>query len=116
MEVLGLGVESELKLPATAMWDPSHICDLYLNLQQHWILNPLRKARDWICILTDTVSGSLPAEPQWELQMRFFYLKEKNPTFLMVMLLIVWTKFSLETKEMARALFFSIYLFIYFAF
>ena len=38
MEVPGLGVESELQLPAyttaTATWDPSHICDLHLISQQ----------------------------------------------------------------------------------
>ena len=28
------------------MPDPSHICDLHLSLWQHWILNPLIKARD----------------------------------------------------------------------
>ena len=27
-------------------------------LQQHWILNPLSKARDWTRILTDTMLGS----------------------------------------------------------
>ena len=50
MEVPRLGVESELQLlayaTATAMQDPSHVCDLYHSSQQHWILNPLREARD----------------------------------------------------------------------
>ena len=32
---------------ATAMPDPSHICDLHRSSQQHWILNPLSKARHW---------------------------------------------------------------------
>ena len=31
---------------ATATWDPSCICNLHHSSQQHWILNPLRKARD----------------------------------------------------------------------
>ena len=43
MEVPRLGVESELYpmaySRATAMWDPS-------RSRQHWILNPLSKARD----------------------------------------------------------------------
>ena len=50
MEVPRLGVQSELQLPAyaraTAMPDPSHICDLHHSSQQHQILNPLSKARD----------------------------------------------------------------------
>ena len=50
MEVPRLGVESELYPPAyaraTAMRDPSHICDLYHSSQQCWIFNPLRQARD----------------------------------------------------------------------
>ena len=50
MEVPGLGVESELQLAAyttaSAMWDLSRICDLYLSLWQHQILNPLSQARD----------------------------------------------------------------------
>ena len=48
MEVPRLGVESELYSPAyaiaTAMWDPSHVCDLHHGSQQCWILNPLNKA------------------------------------------------------------------------
>ena len=41
---------------ATATQDPScHPCH---SLQQCWILNPLSKARDRTCILTDIMSGS----------------------------------------------------------
>ena len=64
MEVPRLGVESELQLlayvtaTATAMRDPSHICNLHHSLRQHWVLNPLSKARDQTRVLTDTVSGS----------------------------------------------------------
>ena len=36
------------------MPDLSHICDLHLSSWQHWILNPLSKARDQTCILTET--------------------------------------------------------------
>ena len=58
IEVLRLGVESELQLPAyataTAMPDLSHICDLHRSLWQHKILSPLSKARDQICNLMDT--------------------------------------------------------------
>ena len=52
---------------ATAIPDLSGICDLYSSLQQHWILNPVSKARDRTCILMVTVSGSYLTEPQWEL-------------------------------------------------
>ena len=57
-EVSRLGVQSELQLPdyatATAMQDPSRICDLHHSSQQRWILNPLNKARDRTCILRAT--------------------------------------------------------------
>jgi len=50
MEVPRLGVESELQLPAyttaTATSHPSRVCDLHHSSWQHWILNPLSKARD----------------------------------------------------------------------
>ena len=58
MEVPRLGIESELQLlaytTATAMPDPSRLCDLHQNSQQCWILNPLSKARDQTCELMDT--------------------------------------------------------------
>ena len=58
MEDPRLGVESELQLPtyatATAMQDLSRACDLHHSSRQHWILNPLSKARDWTCGLMDT--------------------------------------------------------------
>ena len=61
MEVLRLGTELELQLPAyataTAMKDLSHICDLGHNSRQRWILNLLSKARDRTHILMGTMSG-----------------------------------------------------------
>ena len=58
-----LEVESELQLPAyttaTAMQDPSHVCNLPCSLQQLRILNPLREARDGACIPTDTICLNL---------------------------------------------------------
>ena len=58
IEVPRLGVELELQLPAyataTAMTDRNHLCDLRPSLQQHWILNPLSKARDQTQVLMDT--------------------------------------------------------------
>ena len=59
MEVPGLGmVESGLQLlacvTATAMPDPSHVCNLCRSLQQCWILTSLSKARNRVHILMDT--------------------------------------------------------------
>ena len=48
MEVLRLGVQLELQLPAfaTVMLDPSLNCDLHYSSWQHRILNPLSEAGD----------------------------------------------------------------------
>ena len=60
MEVLRLGVESELQLQAygtataTAMQDLSCICDLHCSSQPCQIFNPQSKARDGIPVLMDT--------------------------------------------------------------
>ena len=58
MEVLRLGVKSELWLPAyaaaIATSDPSRICNLHRGSQQCRILNPLSEARDGTHILMDT--------------------------------------------------------------
>ena len=56
-EVPRLGVQSELQLPAyitaTAMPEPSCICDLHHSSRQHWILNPLSEARHRTYVLMD---------------------------------------------------------------
>ena len=58
LKVPRLGVELELQPPAyttaTAMWDPSCICNLYHSSRQRHILNPLSKARDQTLALMDT--------------------------------------------------------------
>ena len=68
MEVPRPEAESELQLQAcaiaTATPDLRHICDL----RQHRIPNPLSEARDPTRILTDTMLGSKPDEPQQERQ------------------------------------------------
>ena len=50
-EVSRLGVKSELQLSAyttaTAMWDPSLVCDLHPSSQQCQIPKPLSEARDY---------------------------------------------------------------------
>ena len=58
MVVPRLGVKLELQLlayaTATAMWDPSCICDLHHNSLQLWMINPLNEAWDQTLILMDT--------------------------------------------------------------
>ena len=75
MEVSRLGVESKLQLPAcataTAMPDPSRVCDLHHNSRHRRILNPLSKARDWILV------GFISVAPQWELST--FLLSFESP-------------------------------------
>ena len=78
MEVTRLGVESELQLLAcatgTAMPDLSGVCNLHCSSQQHRILNPLSKARDWTPILMDTSWVCyIIAEPQGELLLSASY-------------------------------------------
>ena len=58
MEVITrLQVDSELQLPAytiaTAVQDPSLVCDLHHNSQQCQIINPLSEARDQTQIVMD---------------------------------------------------------------
>ena len=62
MEAPKLGDELELQQPAyttaTAIPDPSCVCDLHHSSRHHWILNPLNETKDqthnlmvpsWIC-------------------------------------------------------------------
>ena len=59
MEVPKLGVELELLLlppaytTATAVPDPSLVCDLHHSSRQHQILNPVSEARDQTRVLMD---------------------------------------------------------------
>ena len=70
MEVPRLGVQSELQLPAyttataTAMPDPSYVCNLGHSSWQCQILNLLSKARNWAHFLV----GFVTTEPQQELR------------------------------------------------
>ena len=64
MVVPRLGVKSELKPPAyataTAMPDPSHVCDLHHSSWQHQILNLQNEVRDRTCVLMDTSQICFP--------------------------------------------------------
>ena len=77
MEVPRLGVELELQLrvyaTATAMQDPSRVCDLHLGSQQCWILSPLSDARNRTCILMDTRWVVISPEPHGNSHSVFFF-------------------------------------------
>ena len=73
MEVPQAGVELELQLliyaiATTGTLDLSHVCKLCRSWWQGQRFNPLNKAWDQTFNLTNTMSGSYPAEPQWEHQ------------------------------------------------
>ena len=78
MEVPRLGVESELQPPAyttaTAMLDPSRVCNLHHSSQQHQIFNPLNKARDQTHILTDASQDSFSLSHDGNSNMLFLIL------------------------------------------
>ena len=78
MEVPRLGVESKLQLPAyttaTAMWDPSHICDLQHSSRQRQILNHsarpgIEPVSSWMLVRFASTA------PQQELQDMSFFLQ-----------------------------------------
>ena len=80
MEVLRLGVESELQLlvyaTATAMQDPSCIYDY---TTAHGNTGSFTEwARDRICVLTDTTKGSSPPKSQRELHTYIFLNAKGN--------------------------------------
>ena len=80
MEIPRLGVKSELQLPAyttaTATQDLSCLCNLHHSSWQHWILNPLIKARDQTRILLD-ISRILNPLSTWEFQQLFTFKKTR---------------------------------------
>ena len=54
MEVARLGVKSNFSCRPLSQPQLCGIQAASTTLQQHWILNPLSKARDQTCILMDT--------------------------------------------------------------
>ena len=99
MKVPRLGVELELQLlayaTATAMRDPSRICDLHHSSPQRGIPDPLSEARDRSRTLMMLV-GFVSTAPQWELPtIKSFTLRfPPNPLFLSC----CCSGFSLEQK------------------
>ena len=78
MEVPRLGAESELQMlaytTAKATLDQSCVCNLHQGSQQHWILNPLGEARDWTCILMDTIQAPNLLSHNGNSKNLFYYL------------------------------------------
>ena len=93
MEVPRLGVELEQYLPAytiaSAMPDPSHVCDLHHSSQQFQILNPLREARDQTQVLMHTR------------QVRYFWAMIETPS------LYFWKIVLLGIEFLVNSLFIS---------
>ena len=77
MEVPELGVKLELQLvaytTATAMWDPSLVCDLHHSSWKCLILNPLSEARDQTHVLIDTSRVLNPLSHDRNSQVRLFF-------------------------------------------
>ena len=82
MEVPRLGIYLELQLPAyvtaTAMQNPSHACKLHHSSWQHWILNPVKEARDQTCILMDPSQVCYWAKQKCLLSYNFLFYINKN--------------------------------------
>ena len=94
MEVPRLGVESELQPPAyttaTAMPDPSRICDLHHSLRQCWILNPLSEVRDRTQTLRDASRVLNPLNHNGNSRNNVFKTKNDS-SFLKLKLLVNYT-------------------------
>ena len=117
MEVPRLGVELALSLPAyttaTAMPDPSLICDLPCSSQQCRILNPPSEARDRTCNLIDiswvlsllSHSGNSEAPIPWVLAAPFLHDLPQPRLVVKFLGILLWAKQpeGLGRKEGGRA-------------
>ena len=97
MEIPGLGAKLELQLQAyitdTATPDPSYIRDIHCSLQQCWILNLLREARDRTHILTETI----------------FNIPSHNRNFLLFFLIKLKPRMGSAKMWRGKQYFFSFY-------
>ena len=110
MEVPRLGVESELQRPAyttaTAIPDPSRVCDLHHSSQQLWILHPLKEARDQTCILMGTSRALNPLSHTGNslfYSFFFFFFKSLAPHLLLLMLPLSLGKHTWGMSQMFAA-------------
>ena len=82
-----LGVKSELQLPACAtvmaLWDPSCLCNLHHSSWQHWIFNPLSKAKNRTCIhkVTSRDFNPLSLNGNYQLSPLLFSIVLEIPTY-----------------------------------
>ena len=95
MEFPRLGVQSELQLltqtTATATPDLSLVWDLHQSSRQHQILNPLREARNWTCLLMDTSQihfhwATIQNSYKLFLDLTMFYLRKLGSIFCCIQL------------------------------
>ena len=83
MEVPRLGVKSELQLlaytTATAMPDPTCVCDLHHSSWHHQILNPLSEGRDGTCnlMVTSQIHFSCSTTGTPKKYLRSYFMKYK---------------------------------------
>ena len=90
MEVLRLGVELELQLPAytsaTVTWDPSHVCNLHHSFMATPDPQLMSEARDQTHIFMDTSQIRLycatTGTPTWELS-KILFVVGNNSLLLM---------------------------------
>ena len=90
-------LESELQMlanaTATAMWDPSQVCNLHQSSQQCWIPDPLSKARDQTLILTDS---------SW---IHFHCITKGSPNYHYLFMVLVDCIFSITYKVLSSVSF-----------
>ena len=83
VEVPRLGIRLELQTlaytTATAMWDPSRLCDLHHNSWQCWILNPQSEARGRARVLMDASRVRQPLSHNGNFEnIHIFSMKKSN--------------------------------------
>ena len=83
--------------PQPRQWRIQIICDLHSSSWQHQILNPVSKARDWICVLMDASQFCFPwarMETWWPLiDLKIFLCILVCTPSLAIMKLEVWLFF-----------------------
>ena len=73
-----------------ATWDPRCTCDAHRRLQQCWIPNPLREARDWTYTFMDIsqvlnpLSHSGNSRPHLLVTMHYIYTTGRSKWFLVL--------------------------------
>ena len=114
MEVTRSQLQPPAYTTATAMRDPSWVCDLRHSSEQCWILNSLSEARDWTCVLMDT--NRVPYH--WAMMGTLIYNVFFNELYDMDVWIshfegVRWTKFSVLSRTVkAEVLMFAFTFFL----